>query len=182
MMIKSAVIFHGTKGSPTHNWFPWLSNLLQSSGYQVTVPKLPTPVNQSLTSWFEAVNHLVFDEETVLVAHSCGATFALHLLENLKVRIKKVILVSVVIDKIGIDEYDILNSSFIRSSHDWKKIQQNCQSVHILHGSNDSYVPLHQAEFVADNLGVLVQIIPDGGHLNAESGFTEFPCIASLIV
>lgn len=181
MSLKSAVIFHGTMGSPSGNWFPWLGNQLQSSGYQVNAPSLPTPENQSLHSWFDAINQISFDEETVLVAHSCGATFALHLLESLKITVKKAILVSVVANKIGINEYDTLNASFIGASHNWNKIQKNCQSFHVLHGSNDPYVPLNQAEFVASNLGVQVQIIPDGGHLNAEFGFTEFPLITKLI-
>jgi predicted alpha/beta hydrolase family esterase len=44
-----------------------------------------------------------------------------------------------------------------------------------LAGDNDPYVPSSQGLEIATNLGVVLDQIPGGGHLNAEFGFTEFP-------
>jgi predicted alpha/beta hydrolase family esterase len=40
---------------------------------------------------------------------------------------------------------------------------------------NDQYVPLQKGSELADNLGVELMVVKNGGHLNADSGFTEFP-------
>lgn len=177
-------IFHGTLGSPEGNWFPWLKSVLEEKNWDVFVPRLPTP-DQSQKKWEMALlEQIIKPRETdIIIAHSSGATFALRLLEKEWLyHPKKVILVSGLIDKIGNAEYDILNAPFIDKPFDWKTIKKCCSKrVTVLHGDNDPYVPIEQAEEVAKNLEVPLQIIKNGGHLNAESGYTEFSEILDFI-
>ena len=42
------------------------------------------------------------------------------------------------------------------------------------HGSDDPYVPVLNAQKMAKNLGVEIDVIEWWGHLNAESGYREF--------
>ncbi len=171
------VILHGTKGSPDGNWFPWLKEQLETKAHDVYVPKLPTPENQSKTSWCKELDAQapIFDKDTILIGHSCGATYLLHILEVLKEPVAKSIFVSGFLDELGIPEYDELNSTFIKHDFNWKKIRENAGEIHILHGDNDPYVPLEQAHKLSKHLKAEVNIIKDGGHLNSESGFTELP-------
>lgn len=43
------------------------------------------------------------------------------------------------------------------------------------------YVPMAAAQRLADGLQTEIKIIPNGGHLNAESGYTKFPELMELI-
>ena len=49
------------------------------------------------------------------------------------------------------------------------------------HGDDDPYVPLYSAEIMADNLNVDIDIIQWGGHLNEESGYSEFEYLLTKI-
>jgi predicted alpha/beta hydrolase family esterase len=44
-------------------------------------------------------------------------------------------------------------------------------------GDNDPYVPLSQPAELAGHLGVELQVILGGGHLNAEFGYDSFPAL-----
>ena len=181
-MQKRALIFHGTMGSPNGNWFAWLKIALEKQGWNVTIPRFPTPDHQSLDSWNKALTNQVehLQDIDLIVGHSLGATFILHVLEENLCHPEKIILVSALSDLIGNKEYDALNKSFIKH-FDWSAIKNNFEKGHILHGDNDPYVPIKQAQDIADRLGLQLQTIKDGGHLNIETGYDRFPLLLDLI-
>lgn len=167
---------HGTKGSPNGNWFPWLKEELEQQGHEVYVPCFPTPENQSKENWGRVFDTQapIFDNDIVLIGHSCGATYLLHILDVVKEPVAHAVLVSSFIDRMGNNEYDELNRTFIEHDFNWNKIKKNAKKITMFHGDNDPYVPLVFAQKIADNLNVVIDVIKDGGHLNAESGYTEF--------
>lgn len=177
MQKYDVVIFHGTGGSPDGNWFGWLKNELEKRGHNVFVPKFPTPENQSLKNWCAALDEQAprFGKNTILIGHSCGAAYILSILEVVKEPIAESVFVSGFIDKLGNDYFDNLNDTFINKNFDWDKIKKNAGKITIFHGDNDPYVPLLAARKLSDKLEIPLTIIKDGGHLNAESGYTKFP-------
>lgn len=181
-MQKRALIFHGTMGSPDGNWFPWLKAKLEEKNYHVTVPTFPTPENHSLKSWITALRDQVADLCTVdlIIGHSLGANFILHVLEQNLSAPEQIILVSALNDFIDNKEYDALNKSFFKDFN-WRAIQSGMKKADILHGDDDPYVPLNQAQDIADGLGLDLKVIQDGGHLNIETGYDRFPLLLELI-
>lgn len=177
------VIIHGTGGSPEGNWFPWVAKQLKSFGHNVFVPRFPTPENQSVRNWCDALDVQAprFNENTILIGHSCGATYILHILEALENPVAKSIFVSGFIDKLGDDFFDNLNDTFVNHNFDWNKIRKNAGEIIILHGDNDPYVPLTAAQRLANGLQTKIHRIPNGGHLNAEFGYTKFSEVIELI-
>ncbi len=181
--MKKIVIIHGTKGSPEGNWFPWLAESLRHQHAQVVTPRMPTPDGQNLLNWVSEFSRQVgvIDEGTTLIGHSLGATFLLRILERQTVPVAQSIFVAGLLDKIGIAEYDQLNRSFIETSYDWVTIRRNAGRVVCLSGEGDPYVPALQGEQLASNLGVKSRMIPRGGHLNADFGYTSFPELLDLL-
>lgn len=178
--MKQAVILHGTKGSPEGNWFPWMQSTL-SLNWDVTVPNLPTPDDQNLESWIAAYQAQAPQDAHLIIGHSLGATFILKLMDRGLIDPAHVILISIVIDNINIAEYDELNKSFIENDIDYKNMKQRATQFTIIHGDDDPYVPLDQPQHVAKELGVTLHLIEKGGHLNSESGYTEFPDLLKYI-
>ena len=52
----------------------------------------------------------------------------------------------------------------------------------ICYGSDDPYVPLARSQQLAEHLHAPLQVIPGGGHLNDETGFTAFPQMRDAIL
>ena len=128
----NAFIFHGTYGYPEENWFPWLKNELEKLGCSTTVPKFPTPENQTLANWLKAFTPLEsqLDGETVLIGHSMGSAFALDILQMKTRRVKAVFLVSPSIADLPDpeDRFNKLNRSFYEEGFDWSTIKKNSGS------------------------------------------------------
>lgn len=171
-----AVILHGAVSAPEENWFAWLAAELERSGIEAVVPRLPTPEGHSLVKWFSAFDcqcaH-VLSTDSVLIGHSIGALFALRLLERASGRIRLCALVSPFLEPIGNDYYDHLNSTFFLPALNRASMQ--AETFLIYHGSDDRYVPLEFGRRCAAFLGSELVVIAEGGHLNAESGFRQFP-------
>lgn len=182
--MTDAVILHGTKGSPNINWFPWMKEKLEAHGVNVFTPSLPTPQNQSKDNWCSALREQApdFNEDTILIGHSCGANLVLHILEAMERPVKYAALIGVVIAAIDDDEINKLNETFINHDYQWNEIQSGAQHISIFHGTNDPYVPLSQPQTVAKALNINLQTIENGGHLNAAAGYTEFPKLYNDII
>jgi predicted alpha/beta hydrolase family esterase len=182
-MMKKVAIIHGTKGSSKGNWFPWLAAELTTLGAEVIVPQMPTPEGQSLQNWLLSFQEQVglLDATTTVVGHSLGAVFLLRLLERLQSPIRGSVFVAAFTGRIGIAEYDALNSSFTSDPYNWRSIRANAGHTLCLSGDNDPYVPLAQGLEISRNLGITPLVIEGGGHLNAESGYATFPLLLEAL-
>ncbi len=179
---SSSIIIHGTRGSPQANWFPWLSEKLYEKGYNVVMPDFPTPEGQSLENWLAILDSIPIDQNTILIGHSIGAAFVLHALERLEIAIRAAILVAPFMARLNLLEYDALNASFIQWPSDGRLIRKKAKYFFCIAGDNDPYVPLSLSQEVADKLDVELQVVKNGGHLNAESGYTQFPLLLEYVI
>lgn len=180
--MKKYIIFHGTESSPEANWFPWLNRELSQSGQQVAVPPMPTPEGQNLDSWLKIFDQkFVLTGDTVLIGHSIGAVFVARLLERSELPVKAAYLVSVWEGLLGLPEFDPLIESFFTKPIDWLKVQSGARVIRTYHGSNDPYVPIKMGQNVADKLGIKLEILPDAGHINADSGYLQFDLLKQHI-
>jgi predicted alpha/beta hydrolase family esterase len=174
--LKKAVILHGTGGSPKENWFPWLINLLEGKGYEVWAPLLPnnlTPNRQTYNNFLFGVGWNFADN--LIFGHSSGAVSVLNLLEDERCpRIKTGVLVGAWshMDDTDLDD-EQFKDLFPTDGFDFDAINQKADNFLFLHGDNDPYCPLDQAQWLAKQTGSEIIIIPGGGHLGSK--FPEFP-------
>jgi len=176
-------IIHGVYANPDSNWFPWLKKELEAQGYEVIVPKFPTPLDQSLESWFRVFSQYEnkVNEETVLIGHSLGAAFVLKYLEKANKKIKAGFLVAGFHKLLG-SHYDEINKTFVDKEFDWDKIKNNCGKFFVIASDNDAYISLDISKVLANNLNAELKIIHNGGHLNKKAGYDKFPELLNLIL
>ena len=169
-------IIHGVYGNPQENWFPWLKAELEKKGFEVIVPKFPTPINQSLESWLRVIKKFEdkINEETILIGHSLGAAFILNYLEQTNKKIKSAFLVAGY-HKLLDNKFKELNKTFVDKEFDWKKIKKNCNKFFVFGSDNDEYISLEITKELAKNLDAELKIIHNGGHLNKKAGYDKFP-------
>ena len=168
-------IFHGTAGSPEGNWFPWLKSELEKLGCRVTVPKFPTPQEQSLQSWLAILNKYgqQINANTILIGHSLGGLFLLRVLERLSHPVAAAFFVAAPIGVKPILYYEG-DEKFSGFNFNWQEIKKKAERFFVYHSDNDPYVSLANGKELAKQLGVQLTFIPNAGHLNAESGYKKF--------
>jgi len=180
------VVLHGAHGGPDTNWFPWLHGALEAQGVEVVRPHLPTPQGQSLATWLDAYDCVVSSlppAATVLVGHSLGAAFALRLVERAREPVAGLFLAAGFIGALGLPDYDPINASFFAALFDWAGIRaRKGRACRCWAGDDDPYVPLARSQDIANHLGVELEVVPGGGHLNAETGFNAFPQLRDAVL
>ena len=181
---ESVILLHGTASNPESNWFPWLRKRLETRKVKVQVPKLPTPAGQSLKMWLREFDAQVpvIGEKTILVGHSMGAGFALRLLERCNEAIKACFLVSAWEGKLNNPAFDPLIESFFREPFNYEAMKKNSGKLKMYHGDNDPYVPLKMAQELSEKLASPLQVVPNGGPLNAEAGYLSFSSLLEDIL
>jgi len=173
--MKNILIIHGTEGYPEENWFPWIKNELEGCGYQVIVPQFPTPQNQNPEYWFETLKtyESLFNEETVLIGHSCGGAFLLRVLEKINARIKVAVFVAASAGVKPIKYYEI-DRPFVEEPFDWDKIRSSAEHFLVFHSEDDPFICIENGELIAKELGTDLIRLKDAGHFNAKAGYITF--------
>src|SRR3989339_1678788 len=92
------VFIHGYLATGNNDFRPWLKKELEQLGHAVFSPDLPHNDKPNVVEWAEYIlNNTTIDENTVIVAHSLGGPVAFRILEKLKNKIAKLILVDTVL-------------------------------------------------------------------------------------
>lgn len=182
-MIKRAVILHGTDGNPEANWFPWVKKRLEEQGYQVWVPELPNNHTPNRSTYNDFLLDSDWDfEDNVVVGHSSGAVEVLNLLMDERCpHIKLGVMVSAwpAGEPIGDWDEGQFDDLFPKDGLDFKKIKNKADKLLFVHGDNDPYCPLEDAQYLSGELQAELIAVPNGGHLG--DGFTELPQMWDVI-
>lgn len=181
--MKTAIILHGTLGSPDGNWFQWIKKEFEGRGMNVWLPQLPQAEQPSLRKWQRFVKEecpFPINEQTLIVGHSSGAILALVLAENNIEKIGAIVDVSVFHDN-SLQWQP--NNQLFDVKFDWTAIKEGVNELLFIHSDNDPYVPLNQAQYVATNTGGKMIVIPGEGHFNLERGdqYKQFPMLLGML-
>ena len=183
------IILHGTFGSPDGNWFPWLSKELEKIGHEVVCPQLPTPEGQNPEGWIKVIKESVEklggpSNEIIFIAHSMSPLSVCQYLETIDKKIGACFFVSgfAKMSEKDLGEYNLLNEPFIKKGVDWNKVKENCGEIVCFAGDNDPYIPFEILEEFPKLCGAKkLIVVPNGGHLNSEFGYTTFPLLLKTI-
>ena len=178
-------LIHGSFGSPFANWLPWLRNELCNRGKEVYTPDLPTGTGfQNYDNWEKLlkayVNAGLITQNTTIFAHSIAPVFVSKFLVENKISVKKLVFVCGFNNYLGInEEYDSVNRSMFFDN--LAEVKKYCPNIICLYSENDPYVPYDAEKNFADTIATKQEIIKNGGHLNSESGYSEFPKLLEYI-
>lgn len=181
-MKNNYLILHGSFGSKDGNWFPWLKEQLENNGKDVLVPQMPVGVGkQNFESWSSVLNELNINENTIIIAHSIAPIFVCKYLIKNKIKVRKLIFVCGFNNYLGIDaDFDAVNESMYIDN--FEDVKQYCSDIVCYYSDNDPYVKYDTEKEFADKLTDKQYIIKNGGHINAETGYTKFEEILKELI
>ena len=179
-MKNNYLLVHGSFGSPFSNWLPWLRKKIESRNIGgVYTPDFPTGVGyQNYENWSNLLKIYmkagILNENTIIYAHSIAPVFISKFLIENKLKVKRLVFVCGFNNYVGInEEYDEVNKSMYLDN--LAEIKKYCDDIVCYYSKNDPYVKYETEKEFADTIANKQVIIDDGGHLNSESGYTEFP-------
>ena len=174
------LLVHGMTGAGPWHWQSWLAGQLRDHDVHVHVPVLPDPDHPDLRRWLpvrrERLAAVPAEAELVVAAHSCGVALWLHhaaTIESDGRRADRVLLVSPPDsewnhpDARDITPYPIDATSLRRAAG----------IARLVVGTGDTYLPMHRAHALAEDLQVEMDVILDGAHLNTDAGYGPWPAV-----
>lgn len=182
-------INHGFMESNIENWFPYIKESLDDNNNQVIIPQYPIDVNKHFYDYWKKVLDVYkefnyINPNTVMIGHSSGCAFTIkYLIEN-NLKIDKLILVS------GFNNYyadnkddfhNVVNKTFYVDDDKLVRIKDLCNKIICIYGNNDPYIPQNIFHDLVLKLNANEIVIPNGGHLNKESGYTKFEKILEYL-
>lgn len=145
---------------------------------EVYTPDFPTGVGfQNYIDWSKILKCYLeaglINENTIIFAHSIAPVFVCKFLIENKVKVKRLVFVCGFNNYFGInEEYDKVNESMYLDN--LSDIKNYCDDIVCYYSDNDPYVKYENEKEFADTITDNQVLIKGGGHLNTESGYTEF--------
>ena len=183
--MNNYLLIHGSFGSPFVNWFPYLRNEIEKKGLVVYTPDFPTGVGyQNYNNWEKVLECYLdcglINENTIIYAHSIGPIFVCKFLVKHKIKVKKLVFVCGFNNYLGInEEYDNVNKTMYFD--DLEEVKELAEEIVCFYSKNDPYVKYDTEKKFANTIATKEIIIDNGGHLNSESGYTEFKELLEFI-
>ena len=177
-MKSNYLLVHGSFGSPFSNWIPYLRKEIEDKNFEVYTPDFPTGVGyQNYENWSKLlktyVDANIINENTIIFAHSIAPIFICKFLVENKIRVKRLFFICGFNNYLGIDkDYDTVNESMYFDN--LSDIKNYCSDIVCFYSDNDPYVKYEAEKEFADTITDNHIMISGGGHLNSESGYTEF--------
>ena len=184
--MNNYLLVHGSFGSPFVNWFPYLRSEIEKKGLVVYTPDFPTGVGyQNYNNWSKLLKSYVeagiINENTTIYAHSIGPIFVCKFLIEHIIKVKKLVFVQGFNNGIVNQEYDEVNKTFF-IENGLEKIKGYCNEIICLYSDNETYVKNTDEIYkFANTIATKKVLLEGGGHLNSESGYTEFKELLEII-
>ena len=201
------LFIHGTFGSPSEAWFPWLKKELETLGHEVIAPQFPTDdwekiskltveeftSNQSLSSWMEVFEGIYPElknrTDVSIVGHSMGTVFSLHIAERHAIKFRHVYFVAPFLYPATAEELknrevaliDNANKTFYKKDFDFDFIRKYIADSVAVYSDDDPYIQEREALEFAQNMGSSVIKLSGLGHMGTESGMKTFPQLLDVI-
>jgi hypothetical protein len=174
--MKHALILHAWYNKPENHWYPWLKKELETKGYEVNAPELPTMNTDlpDLNQQLKTVEKLI-TKDTVVIGHSLGCLLAMRLAE--KHTYQKMILVA------GWDFNDLTveHRLFWPDPMNHDAIKKHVKEIYVVSSDNDPYITAFLAEEMSKRLDGKFILIKGAGHFTKDYGITQIPEILHYI-
>ena len=162
------------------NWYGFAQDKLQATGLfsEVTLTVMPDPFVAKESIWVPfLLDDLRADEKTLLIGHSSGAEATMRLLE--KNKLYGAVLVSACHTDLG--DANEAASGYYARPWEWQAIKTNVGSFGILqlHSEDDPFIPLDEAQHVAESLGSDFRVFEDRSHFFEPSAIED--CLDEVV-
>jgi len=166
------LILHGWGGSDFPHWQSWLAGEIAKDYGEVYFPLLDNPHFPTKKRWIAQVKEILANfKPEVVICHSMANTLWFHLCEEGEMDVvERLLLVSP--PRMDLELSTI--KTFYPAPYP-KKLY--AKEVMLVTSTDDPYLTEDEARAMRIGLSVPMKVIQNGGHLNDESGYGEWPWV-----
>ncbi|MFJ3769452.1 RBBP9/YdeN family alpha/beta hydrolase [Streptomyces sp. NPDC090082] len=168
------LILHGFQNHrPPAHWQHWLADRLRERGHEVRYPQLPSPDAPVLDAWLDALEQhgkRPAEGEFVVLAHSLSVLLWLRAGQR-RPDADRVLLVAPPSPGVTASIPEI--AAFA----DGLDLTEPGLAARLVYGEGDPYCLEGADLHYGIPLGLDLDRVPDGGHLNPDSGYGEWPSL-----
>ena len=179
--MQNALILHGRNCTPDLFWYQWIGKELEKQGYSVDIPLLPENTSADRKIWVPYIlENFTFDSSSVVITHSSSGVVFFEVLENLDVKIDKLILVAGFISPL----LDTPSHPALKEAYDWDKIRRSISNLYIINSDTDSTgADMKKGREIFEKLGGTQIIMHNQAHFGSikhNQPYKEFPLLKKL--
>lgn len=176
-MRQKTLILHGWGGSDDPHWQAWLAGEIVKDYGTVIFPLLDNPHFPSKNRWMKQVKSLLSEfKPEVVICHSLGCTLWLHLCnEGEIVPIQRLLLVApprLTCDLETLKSFFPIETPSSLFAHE----------AMVVTSDNDPYMTQEEAIAFQHSLGVEMKVLKNGGHINTDAGYGEWPWVKEWVM
>ncbi|MEK6847260.1 MAG: alpha/beta fold hydrolase [Nanoarchaeota archaeon] len=186
--MKQAIIVHGWAYNPGMGWYPYVKKQLESNGFHVKVPEMPSPEHPKIKEWVNKLKEIIPspNHETYFIGHSIGCQTILRYLQELpeKTKVGKIIFVAPWFHLQNLEgpESEKIVQPWLETSMDFSKINNHITKLTAIFSDNDPWVPVSDKEIFRQLLGAKIIVEHNKGHFAQDDGVTELQQVVDEIV
>ena len=171
-MREKTLILHGWGGSDTPHWQAWLAGELAKDYGTVAFPLLDNPHFPTKNRWMKQFKQLLSDfQPDTVVCHSLANTVWFHLCNEGEIkRVKRLLLVAP--PKLDLELETIKTFFPVDVPTDLF-----ADEVMLVTSNTDPYMTQDEATILQAKLDVEMLVLDQAGHINAESGYGQWPWV-----
>ncbi|WP_345975586.1 alpha/beta hydrolase [Sulfurimonas sp. HSL3-7] len=175
-MREKVLLLHGWGGSDYPHWQAWLAGEIAKNYGTVAFPLLDHPHFPTKNRWMKQVKALLKEfRPDVVICHSLANTLWFHLCNEGEIEtVKRLLLVAP--PRLDL-ELDTIKSFF--QVEPPKELF--AKEAMLVTSDNDPYMTAAEAVELQKALGVEMKVLENAGHINAESGFGEWPWVIKWV-
>ncbi|MDD4854357.1 MAG: alpha/beta hydrolase [Sulfuricurvum sp.] len=176
-MRQKTLLLHGWGGSDNPHWQAWLAGEIAKNYGTVSFPLLDNPHFPSKNRWMKQTKALLNEfQPEVVICHSLGCSLWLHLCNEGEITpVKRLLLVA---PPRFTCELETLKSFFPLTAPN----SLCADEAMLVTSDNDPYMSQEEALELQRVLGVEMKVINNGGHLNTDSGYGEWPWVKEWVM
>ena len=169
-MREKVLLLHGWGGSDYPHWQSWIAGEIAKDYGTVAFPLLDNPHFPTKNRWMKQVKQLLKEfQPDVVICHSLANSLWFHLCNEGEIaKVKRLLLVAAPKMDLSIDT---IKTFFPVEA----PVKLYADEVLMVSSDNDPYMSNEEANLLSDSLGVEMKVLENAGHINAESGYGEWP-------
>jgi len=175
-MREKVLLLHGWGGSDYPHWQSWLAGEFAKDYGTVAFPLLDHPHFPTKNRWVKQVKALLKAfRPDVVICHSLANTLWFHLCNEGEIEaVKRLLLVAP--PRLDL-ELDTIKTFFPVGVPETLFAEE----AMLVTSDNDPYMNSEEAAALQKALGVEMKVLENAGHINAESGFGEWPWVLEWV-